>query len=162
MHCQTTLFIKSAIALIEQNDPQLQTQLEIKPSVSHAEKDHRISCKKEFFSSPPLPPVPFFFPKTLNHHSWSILFSWICASSFVKRFSYHAHRRTAVEYIGMSHDISRISFQNNRNRLILPSNRALLLPASPRYYALSENVNRSSKSNSMCPCHESKVERHTL
>lgn len=78
MHYQRTLFIKSAIALIQQNDPQLQTQLEIKSSVSHAEKDHRISCKKEFFSSPPLPLVPIFFPKTLYPHSyWSSFFSFL-------------------------------------------------------------------------------------
>lgn len=44
--------MKSAVALIEQNDPQLQTQLDIRFSVSHPEKDHRTPQKRNSFIIP--------------------------------------------------------------------------------------------------------------
>lgn len=52
MRCQRALFIKSAIALSEQNDPQLQRQLEIKSSLGPAgERSQKIPQERGFFSS---------------------------------------------------------------------------------------------------------------
>lgn len=59
VHCQRILFMKSAVALIEQNDPQLQTQLDVRFSVSHPEKDHRTPQKRNSFIIPSFPSGPF-------------------------------------------------------------------------------------------------------
>lgn len=159
MCCQRTLFIKSAIALIEQNDPQLQTQLEIKSSVSPAGKDHRICCKKEFFSSPVRPSQPPSYLKCKTVSAAGVNFSTlICQKKkhFVLQTTHTAARIIESRFQDFPFKTTTtVPYFWAKTVFVASSLTKIFCP--PRKCQPFQQ-----KSNSMCPRHEGRLERFAL